>query len=162
MPDRLAEWALAKFNFVARALDCPVLVFIPRLVADEDEEIPRENRWASGFLRGVGLCRESGDEIFDNEDRFAILLPVLALAHENDPDPDLRTWKTPPGPDLRKEVLAGLSVAVHDHFRSGRLREAEMERTGLRRSGRKMGRNDACYCGSGEKYKRCCGNITVH
>ncbi len=153
------------WNFIARALASPDLVFIPRLVGEADEEIPRGNRWARGFLRGVSLCRESWDEIFDDENRFAILLPVLALAHENDPDPELRSWKTPPAPYLRKEVLAGLSVAVqalYDLFRSGHREEAAMEKTESRPSGRKPGRNDPCYCGSGRKYKRCCGNITVH
>ena len=31
-----------------------------------------------------------------------------------------------------------------------------LERAPRRRSGRKIGRNDACPCGSGKKYKRCC------
>lgn len=157
--------AMRHWNFIARTLATRDLIFIPRLIVEEDQEIPRGNRWAHGFLRGAGLCREAWDEIFDDENRFAVLLPVLALAHENDPDPELRPWKTPPGPDLRMEALAGLSVAVqalYDHFRSGQMQEAAMERTGLRRSERKIGRNDPCYCGSGKKYKRCCGNITVH
>ncbi|HMA66844.1 MAG TPA: SEC-C metal-binding domain-containing protein [Desulfosalsimonadaceae bacterium] len=27
----------------------------------------------------------------------------------------------------------------------------------VRRSGEKVGRNDPCPCGSGKKYKKCCG-----
>jgi preprotein translocase subunit SecA len=27
----------------------------------------------------------------------------------------------------------------------------------VRREGRKIGRNEPCPCGSGKKYKRCCG-----
>ena len=27
----------------------------------------------------------------------------------------------------------------------------------IRRSGAKVGRNDPCPCGSGKKYKKCCG-----
>jgi uncharacterized protein YecA (UPF0149 family) len=26
----------------------------------------------------------------------------------------------------------------------------------------KIGRNDRCPCGSGRKYKRCCGGATIH
>lgn len=26
----------------------------------------------------------------------------------------------------------------------------------------KIGRNDKCFCGSGKKYKKCCGNISIH
>lgn len=153
--------AMRHWNLIARALASPDLVFIPQLAIEDDEAIPRGNRWARGFLRGVGLCREAWDEIFEDEDRFAILLPVLALARENDPDLELRSWKTPPGPELRKEVLAGLSVATQslwDYFRSGSTRTSV--RDPATRS--KIGRNDPCYCGSGKKYKRCCGSVTVH
>jgi SEC-C motif-containing protein len=27
----------------------------------------------------------------------------------------------------------------------------------IRREGKKVGRNDPCPCGSGKKYKKCCG-----
>jgi uncharacterized protein len=154
--------AMRHWNWIAQALASQDLLFIPRLVVEEDEDVPRGNRWARGFLRGVGLCREAWDEIFDDEDRFAILLPVLALAHENDPNPELRSWKTPPGPELRTEVLGGLSVATQrlwDHFRSGGRSRTPAR---VRATSSKIGRNDPCYCGSGKKYKRCCGSVTVH
>jgi uncharacterized protein YecA (UPF0149 family) len=27
---------------------------------------------------------------------------------------------------------------------------------------KKIGRNDPCYCGSGKKYKKCCGALAVN
>jgi preprotein translocase subunit SecA len=40
------------------------------------------------------------------------------------------------------------------HFSHG----DEVERpVTVRREGRKVGRNDPCPCGSGKKYKKCCG-----
>jgi len=35
--------------------------------------------------------------------------------------------------------------------------EGETKRTPVRRKGKKIGRNDPCPCGSGKKYKHCCG-----
>jgi len=32
----------------------------------------------------------------------------------------------------------------------------------VRRDAAKVGRNDPCTCGSGRKYKNCCGASTVH
>jgi len=157
--------AMRHWNFVARVLASRDLTFLPWLLAEQGEDVPRGNRWAHGFLRGVSLCREAWEEIFEDEDKFAILLPVLALAHENDPDPELRSWKTPPNRELREQLLAGLSVAtqkLNDYFRSRRMREARPQPTGRGTSGRKIGRNDLCFCGSGKKYKRCCGSVTVH
>ncbi len=157
--------AMRHWNFIARTLASRDLIFLPRLMTEEGEDVPRGNRWAHGFLRGIDLCREAWDEIFEDDDRFAILLPVLTLVHENDSDPEMRPWKAPPDRELREQVLAGLSVAtqrLYDYFRAHRTQEARREQTGVRREGRKIGRNDPCYCGSGKKYKRCCGNVTIH
>jgi uncharacterized protein len=152
------------WNFVARTLASSDMVFLPRLMTEDDEEIPRGDRWARGFLRGVGLRREAWDDIFEDEDDFAILLAIFALAHENDPDPEMRTWKTPPDRELREQVLIGLAVSAkraYDFFRPHRIREARQEQTGARRVGQKIGRNAPCPCGSGKKYKHCCGNATL-
>ncbi|WP_315329659.1 YchJ family metal-binding protein, partial [Treponema socranskii] len=33
----------------------------------------------------------------------------------------------------------------------------KLKTTTIRREGKKIGRNDPCPCGSGKKYKQCCG-----
>jgi preprotein translocase subunit SecA len=37
--------------------------------------------------------------------------------------------------------------------------EVEAGQQPIQRTGPKVGRNDACPCGSGKKYKQCCGKI---
>lgn len=162
--DEFLNLAMRHWNFVARALASPDMVYLPWLLTEEGEEIPKGNNWAKGFLRGVGLRREAWDEIFEDEDDFAILLAIFALAHENDPDPEMRSWKTPPSRELREQTLVGLAVAAqraYEFFRPHRMREARQEQTGARRVGRRIGRNEPCSCGSGKKHKRCCGNVTI-
>jgi len=162
--EEFMDLAVRHWNGIARELTSKDLVFVPWLVAEEGEEVPRGNGWAWGFMRGVALCEEEWQEIFKDEDKFAMLLPVLALAHENDPDEELRTWKTPPDEELRKTVLTGLAVAtqkIHDYFLRRRTGEIAVRRSGVGEARRKMGRNDPCYCGSGKKFKRCCGDVTV-
>jgi uncharacterized protein len=157
--------AMRHWNQVAGQLSAKEEIFEPCLLTEEDEEVPHGNRWARGFMRGIGMRRESWNEIFADEDKFAMLLPVLALVHEYDPDPEMRTWKTPPDRELRERVIMGLFVAAqksYDYFRNHRAAEARRKVTGKRDAGRKIGRNDPCYCGSGKKYKRCCGNGTVN
>lgn len=166
--DELEEFlnlAMRHWNGVAGALADPKRIFEPQLWVEEGEEVARGNRWAQGFLRGIEMRRESWNEIFEDEDKFAMLLPVLALVHEDDPDPEMRTWKTPPGRELRENLIVGLAVGaqkLHDYFRVPRAREARRKVTGERRAKPKIGRNDPCYCGSGKKYKRCCGNVTIN
>ena len=41
------------------------------------------------------LRKEGWAELFDDEDRGGLLVPILALAHEHDPDPGLRPYKEP-------------------------------------------------------------------
>ncbi len=47
--------------------------------------------------------------------------------------------------------------AVAAMGRGGSLADPSTENRTIRRSGRKIGRNDPCPCGSGKKYKKCCG-----
>ncbi len=53
--------------------------------------------------------------------------------------------------DFRKEATTGQWFFV-----DGRTVEP-LERTTVVREGPKVGRNDPCTCGSGKKYKKCCG-----
>ncbi len=158
------DLAMRHWNFMARELLSQDTIFIPCLDAEKGEDLPNGNRWARGFLRGIALCREGWDEIFADEDKFAMLLSVMALAHENDPDPEMRTWKTPPDPELRKQVLTGLAVSTqrrYDYFRPYREQEAGRGTVAGPQTRRKIRRNEACY-GSGKKYKYCCGNVTIN
>jgi uncharacterized protein len=157
--------AMRHWNSVSRQLGSKDEVFIPWLGVEEGEEFPKGNWWALGFFRGVALSGEGWEELLasEDEDKAAMLLPVLALAHENDPDPELRPWKTPPDEERRKELIAGLCITtrmVYDYFRPHRIREAK--HTQFRRTTPKIGRNDPCFCGSGRKYKKCCGNVTIN
>ena len=153
------------WNHIAGLLADPNEIFEPQLWVEEGEEVPGGNRWAMGFMRGLEMRRESWNEIFKDEDKFAMLLPVLALVHEHDPDPEMRTWKTSPDRELRERLVVGLAVAaqqLYDFFRVSCTQEARRKATGERKASPKIGRNDPCYCGSGKKYKRCCGNVTIN
>ena len=37
--------------------------------------------------------------------------------------------------------------------------KAEEEKTDIKSTGKKMKRNEPCYCGSEKKYKHCCGAL---
>jgi uncharacterized protein len=157
--------AMRHWNWVAGVLADPNQIFEPQLWVNEGEDLPRGNNWALGFMRGMGLRRKSWGEISADEDDFAMLMPILALAHENDTDPEIRTWKTPPDRGLREQLIIGISVAtrqLYDYFRARPALEILQKPPGKRPAGRKIGRNDPCYCGSGKKYKRCCGKVTVN
>lgn len=141
-------------------------VFIPLLLEDEHGKA-HGNTWALGFLRGMEMRKDAWSEIADDEERTYWLLPIFALKHEHDPDPKLRPFKKPTTDQQREDLIAALCAAVariYDHFRAARKQAAVAARDGMtfRRGQSKIGRNDPCYCGSGKKYKKCCGALPVN
>lgn len=140
-------------------------VFVPFL-AQDDQGVERANDWAKGFVRGMLLRKESWKELLDDEENDGLLVPIFALAHENDPDPKMRPYKEPMTQERRDQLIAclvGSVMMIYRYFEPQRRMQARESREHAthRREAPKIGRNDPCYCGSGKKYKKCCGNITV-
>ncbi|MGA8532546.1 MAG: UPF0149 family protein, partial [Candidatus Tumulicola sp.] len=133
------------------------------LLLDENG-MPKGNDWAHGFMRGTMMCHDGWAELANDEAEAGCLVLIFMLHYEHDPDPELRP--KPISPEVRQDVIqhmsAGLLIAYR-HFRERR--EAEVSaRTAAtdRRTTPKVGRNDPCACGSGKKYKKCCGAATVN
>lgn len=137
-------------------------VFAPLLFQDE-EGTAQANDWARGFMRGVRLHHESWRELLDDEEHGGPLIPIMVLAHEHDPDPEMRPYKDNIDVELREKLILGIAGAVTAIYRYSapqrRMTAAGFgaERTAYRQAERKIGRNDPCPCGSGKKYKHCCG-----
>jgi uncharacterized protein len=141
-------------------------VYLPLLLEDENG-IFHANDWASGFLRGMDLRREAWARFFDDEQHAGWLVPIFALAHENDPDPTMRPYSEPVGTEMREKLIVGAAagvIGIYRHFKSQRILEAQspLSDTTVRRMAPKIGRNDPCPCGSGRKFKQCCGGTTLH
>jgi uncharacterized protein len=137
-----------------RPLLLPVEAFQPK--ADPDgrpyEIFPGE-AWASGFGFAVRLFRPDWDRaIKASEDVQVLMMPISALMI----DPAKRAEVGVAAEDLRAahEELPDSVGGLYAYWR-----EAEEEAAARRSSpgGARPGRNDPCPCGSGKKYKRCCG-----
>jgi len=131
------------------------------LVFEDEAGLARGNEWAQGFMQGVDTRPGSWDVLFEDAEAAEILVPMLMLAHEHDPDPEMRP--EPIAADQRGELIEWMAAGLADAYRY--FAEARMPPVAqVRRDGAKIGRNDPCPCGSGKKYKRCCGagEPTVH
>jgi uncharacterized protein len=159
------ELIMRHWNSLARTFNSNE-PFMPFLLED-DAGVALANDWAQGFTRGMKLRREDWADLFEDEDHAGLLVPILALAHEHDDDPDMRPYKEPMDAQRREELVLGISACVPRIYRYFLSRRHLSSRTGLgagthRRSGAKVGRNHPCPCGSGKKFKKCCGAVTVH
>lgn|SRR3990167_324111 len=56
--------------------------------------------------------------------------------------------------DINKEDIQQEAQLILDMLKKG---ETETEDEFIQKFRKKIGRNDTCPCGSGKKYKRCCG-----
>lgn len=132
-------------------------VYLPLLLED-DHGIARGNDWAKGFMLGVQTRPGSWRALIDSEEHGGSVIPMMMLAHEDDPDPQMR----PPSisDDKREEVIthmiAGLT-RIYRYFEPARRPGSGLtQQLPMRRSNPKIGRNEPCPCGSGRKYKHCC------
>lgn len=137
-------------------------VYVPLRLEDENG-VCHGNDWARGFVRGVEFCREAWGELINEEERGGWMLPVLILYHEHDEDPEMRPG--PIDPEKRENIIVHMAAGVmgaYRYFRAQRQNYANTYTSEPRSNTRKIGRNDPCPCGSGKKYKRCCGGATIH
>jgi len=135
----------------------------PPLLLEDENGMAHGNDWARGFIRGSHLRHYGWAELLADDEHGGCMIPMLTLYHEHDEDPALRP--KPIGPEQREKVIismaAGLSTAYR-YFRQHGEPKASTRRPKPPRTGNKVGRNDPCPCGSGKKYKHCCGGATIN
>jgi uncharacterized protein len=115
--------------------------------------------WCVGFSLGVSLGEDAWNSLIENEESSGMLAPIVAFSMEGALD------EVPEGPmpdDVRKNLISLLPEAVqaiHAYWLPTRLKIASgLTAETVPLGGRsKTGRNALCPCGSGKKYKKCCG-----
>ncbi len=158
--NRLLELMMRNWNWIVAELLSGEF-HVPLLIRDE-KGMAKGTDWACGFLTGTELRRKAWGKLFEDENEFALLIPIFALAYENHPDKTMRPYKKKIGNKLRSKLIYGAAAAVKVLYerRLQALRaNPQVEKTD---KPTRIGRNDLCYCGSGRKYKKCCGPLKVN
>lgn len=120
--------------------------------------------WAYGFMQGVALRRDDWKPLFDAPEGADILRPLYLLGADDLPAADRRKVRTPAQRDALAEQLPASLAEIYRYWLP--YRKAAQERilaSTIERQHPKVGRNDPCPCGSGRKFKKCCGAAaTLH
>jgi uncharacterized protein len=112
--------------------------------------------WAYGFTLGVQLDRAAWKPLFDNPQGQQWYRSIGLLGeNEFSADQDELTRTPEQREQLAKQIEESL-VNIHAFWLP--LREAIHERETSQRLRTKVGRNEPCPCGSGKKFKKCCGS----
>ena len=117
---------------------------MPEIGYDGSEELGRG--WAEGFVMGAYLSGNALDRLLKDKNAGPLALQILALAAGDDELPD----------DDREEIVDDLPEIVRAIATYWRDAPAVPVRQMPERV-QKVGRNELCPCGSGKKYKKCCG-----
>lgn len=156
------------YNAVAQSLSSPVPRYGP--VFDHDlrtDELLWE-AWVDGFEQAMRLRPDAWERIVESHDEEAAAsVSMILTLHEiaegrcDLPDESIDDL-TERAPDLIHDIVLNLNAWTKGQPGSGTgsgglLFPPVANSTEEPFRGRKVGRNELCPCGSGRKYKRCCG-----
>jgi uncharacterized protein len=144
-----------RYNAILLALARDPSTYEPILRANDDGELIAKD-WAEGFLMGLALRRDAWEPMLESDGMT--LMPILVLGNEaavaslvaDAEDGDL----------LRSacaEELDQTVVAIDQFWKSRRRLGDDGDGAHSSIGGPKVGRNQICPCGSGRKFKHCCG-----
>lgn len=145
-----------RYNAILLALARDPSSYEPILRANDDGELIAKD-WAEGFLMGVALRRDAWEPMLISDNAMA-LMPILVLGNEAALAPLIADAEDE---DLLRSACAeelDQTVVAIDRFWKSRRRlgdNGDGAHTAIDRP--KVGRNQICPCGSGIKFKHCCG-----
>jgi uncharacterized protein len=125
----------------------------------EDEHGSFADAWVRGFLSGIDLRRRAWDPLLGSELGAVSLIALLACCRDRDGESLLPREALDDALPPLPEILAHVAARFARYWRDSK-RAADMvlkASRGPARSGPKTGRNEPCPCGSGRKFKKCCG-----
>jgi uncharacterized protein len=112
-------------------------------------------------MEGVSLCESEWQPIWSDPAAAQAMRPIYLLEAEEITPEEEKLIKTPAQRHALAEQIEASVATIYRYWQP--LREAIHERrmaTTILRQHPKIGRNDPCPCGSGKKFKRCCGVAT--
>ncbi len=144
---------LGRYNEIAQSL-AKIPPEIDPIFWQTDGGLVIAGDWAEGFLDARDLRSREWAEMIEDEKESRPLIPILGLAGSENESP-LLAGGSEKLAKLRADatdMVPSCIATIDAYWKARRRAEATTE---LR--ARKPGRNDPCPCGSGRKYKRCCG-----
>ena len=155
---------MGHYNEVARSLMPPAIEYGPILDRDPNTDGILWEMWILGFERAMSLRPGAWEQIIASGEEEAgasvtLMLSLHAIAEGKSKLPKKKIAKLS---SQAPELIVNAVLALNDWTKGGAApQEAELPWTTSEFSppfqGRKVGRNEPCPCGSGRKYKRCCG-----
>ena len=122
---------------------------------DDRGEFEDAEMWAYGVCQGIQLTPAAWQPLLADARGAAWFRPIGLLGQENfSPNQDELT-RTPEQRQVLAKQIEDSVRRIHAFWLP--MRQAVAERLQARHLSTKVGRNEPCPCGSGKKFKKCCG-----
>ncbi|HET8730226.1 MAG TPA: UPF0149 family protein [Moraxellaceae bacterium] len=148
---RVLGLLLRHYNSTEQVLLDDPDTFDPLFAYEEDEqgdEVESVDEWCAGFLRGLELAWDAWEPVVEQQPD---LFRIIQLFGTEEGWEEQASYQ-----EAEIEALQdGLPELARTLFTLGM--EARAATPTIRRNEPKVGRNDPCPCGSGKKFKQCCG-----
>lgn len=163
--DEFLSLVMRHWNTIAGAVQRDE-IYLPLIFEREPDDLPGPpdgHRWARGFMRGVNMRRKNWTGLIQDEEWGGAIIPVALLSGELDPDFLQRPVDVAKHTELLSLMIAGVHQ-IQKYYAPLRRANAALEANEVsaqpgpfRRGAAKVSRNEPCPCGSGRKFKQCCG-----
>jgi uncharacterized protein len=130
----------------------------PRFPVDDQSGDVNWELWIDGFAAAINLRRQAFDTYVEAGGEVATaavgMVALIGAALEEDPDPQEYQSLSSQAPETIRHSI----VTLHQYGQATWPRTGSfVDQPNPFVSARKVGRNEPCPCGSGKKYKHCCG-----
>jgi len=136
-------------------------VFDLQVYLDDEREYVDGEMWAHGYMTAINLNRDSWKALFESKHGSEMLRPIYLLGAEEVSEEDEQLVQTP---DQREALSKTIPASVGGIFKywapQRRAEEISINGKSSANENPKISRNAPCICGSGRKYKKCCGAST--
>jgi uncharacterized protein len=147
---------MARYNEILHQVERSPPAFRPLYLPSDPNERPGMAlvaQWANGFWKGMVLRGEAWRTLINDREARDLLAPIVYFVEDST---GRRVLEDTRGEDDERMQSAGVLIpsvvpAIREYWRRRAGAPAAP------RTGRRPGRNEPCPCGSGRKYKRCCG-----
>ena len=122
----------------------------------EEGEYDDAGLWAHGFIEGVKLSLSAWKPLLSSPQGREWYRPLQLLGDDDVTMANLDQIRTKAQIEALNQEVVNSVMLMHAHWLP--LRQAVAERRTAQAMSTKVGRNEPCPCGSGKKFKKCCGS----
>ncbi|MEQ1533209.1 MAG: UPF0149 family protein [Sideroxydans sp.] len=133
-------------------------VFDLHVYQDDEREYVDGEMWAHGFMTAIQLHRNSWNALLESKHGVDMLRPIYLLGAEEVTAEEEQLVQSPAQrEELSKTIPASVEWIYKFWAPQRRAEDIRVSGKSSEAENPKISRNAPCICGSGRKYKKCCG-----